>query len=71
MAKIIDYYLIYQPGGTGSVHFRLHGEDKPKVVVLNAIDFCAVAAVLAQKNIDFENGSFRSYDNDPPFTNNL
>lgn len=67
MKKIDFYYLYYTPQGNGRVVFRLEGESENRATSpLSAIEFAALASVLAQKQIvyDVVQGTFASYDDD-------
>lgn len=67
MVKIDFYYLYYTPKGNGRVVFKLNGENQNRATPpLSAIEFSALAAVLAQKRIVYDTvqNTFASYDDD-------
>jgi hypothetical protein len=67
MKKIDFYYLYYTPKGNGRVVFRLEGETENRATnPLTAVEFAALAAVLAQKQIVYDTvqNTFASYDDD-------
>lgn len=65
--KIEHYELYYTPGGAGVVGFKLAGSRTLQYTdPLSATVFAALAAVLAQRNItwDDQRNMFMSYDDD-------
>jgi hypothetical protein len=67
MKKIESYFLYYTPKGNGRVIFKLKGETGTIATdPLSATELAAVAAVLAQKNIEYDpvQKTFASYDDD-------
>ncbi|HZV69824.1 MAG TPA: hypothetical protein VFG10_09775 [Saprospiraceae bacterium] len=69
MKKILYYYLHFNIGGGGRVVYRLQNDPQDIITPnLNAVEFTALALVLAQKRLTYDTTrhTFISYDDDNP-----
>ena len=70
MRRIISYTLNFRPESSrGEIKLQVEGIAEPIRFSLDATNFAAVAAVLAQKRLAFHepSGTFVSYDDDTNF----